>query len=427
MIEAMVRRAVVVTVTVLAVATALAACAAALPAVPSKGGPAWRELTSEHFTVWTDADPARARDLVREMERFRQVLVGAAFPSVPTNGRILAILLRDDDELAALSDTGQPRAFASPAVSPLWQPMIVLSARSNRVGADYTLPHELTHVISFGVIHHQPRWLAEGLAKYFETVRLDSDAAAADVGLEPTLRGASQPMPHVVPVAKLFGWNHISEHEEHEYVTAWGLITFLINIHPQELVQYMRLIEIRGESRDPVSVGDHAALWSEAFPSLPLADVDAQFRQWLVTGSHLVNHLLIKRRTWPIAERMLGDADAYAVRGMLLGQVPNQAAAARENLAAAIAAEPTNVLARLAMLQLDDATITVEEARALVAANRADWRAAWLAVIAIYRAHGDAAEQRALRAHACSLIAHNPAVVAPSAMCDGIVATDNAK
>jgi len=425
MIEAMVRRAVVVTV--LAVATALAACAAALPAVPSKGGPAWRELTSEHFTVWTDADPERARDLVRDMERFRQVLVGAAFPSVAASGRSLAIVLRDDDELAALSGTEPPRAVASPAVSPLWQPTIVLSAQSNRVGANYALPHELTHVISFGVIHHQPRWLAEGLAQYFETVRLDSDAATADVGLEPTLRGASQPMASVVPVAKVFAWNHLSEHEAHEYSTAWGLITFLINIHPQELVQYMRLIEIRGESRESFSVEDHAALWREAFPSLPLADVDAQLRQWLRTGSHVIQHLHVKRRTWPIAERMLGDADAYAVRGMLLGLIANRRVAARENLAAAIAAEPTNVLARLAMLELDDAALTVEEARALVAANRADWRAAWLAAIAIVRAHGDAEEQRGLRARACSLIAHNPAVVAPPELCDGIAAADGAK
>ena len=429
MIEAMVRRAVVVTV--LAVATALAACAAALPAVPSKGGPAWRELTSEHFTVWTDADPADARDLVREMERFRQVIIGAAFPSVPTTGRILAILLRNDEELTLLSIPGTARAFARPAASPLWQPMVVLSA--NRERADSTLPHELTHVISFGVIHHQPRWLSEGLAEFFETVQLDSDAATADVGLAPkALRERAQaarvrPMLRFIPVAELLAWKAISAHEEHQYASAWGLITFLINTHPQELVQYMRLVEIRGKSREIVSAADETALWREAFPSLPLADVDAQLEQWLLHGSHLVTHFKIKRRTWPVAERALGDADAYAIRGMLLGLVVKHPVQAQENLAAAIAADPTNVLARLITAALDNKLMTTDEARALAAAHRTDWRAAWLAALAITRADGDAEEVRALCVHACSLIAHNPALVAPSELCDGIDVADSAK
>ena len=36
-----------------------AACGAAVPPVPGKGGPAWHELTSPHFVVWTDADGKR--------------------------------------------------------------------------------------------------------------------------------------------------------------------------------------------------------------------------------------------------------------------------------------------------------------------------------------------------------------------------------
>lgn len=46
-------------------AVAAAACGAAVPPVPGKGGPAWTELTSEHFTVWTDGDRAEVRELVQ--------------------------------------------------------------------------------------------------------------------------------------------------------------------------------------------------------------------------------------------------------------------------------------------------------------------------------------------------------------------------
>src|SRR4029079_6975772 len=75
-----------------------AGCAATLPAVPGKGGPAWYELTSEHFNVWTDAELGRARELIDEMERLREVIVGVAFPTAPSS-RILAIIMRNDNEL----------------------------------------------------------------------------------------------------------------------------------------------------------------------------------------------------------------------------------------------------------------------------------------------------------------------------------------
>jgi hypothetical protein len=99
---------------------------AAVPPVPGKGGPAWTELTSEHFTVWTDGDRAEVRELVQQMEQLRQVVAGAMFPSM-WRGRTLVFALRDDNELAAFSGTEQPRASVMMPGAPLWQPAIVLS------------------------------------------------------------------------------------------------------------------------------------------------------------------------------------------------------------------------------------------------------------------------------------------------------------
>ena len=62
---------------------ALAACRGpAVPAVPSQGGPAWIELASEHFTVWTDASRGRGVEMIREMEHLRQVVRGVGFASI---------------------------------------------------------------------------------------------------------------------------------------------------------------------------------------------------------------------------------------------------------------------------------------------------------------------------------------------------------
>jgi len=111
---------------VLAVLGVVAGCAATFPAVPGKGGPAWLELTSEHFTVLTDADHATARALVSQMEQVRQVVVGAAFPAA-VRGRILVFALRDDGELSLTRTERESRAFAGTAGRPMFQPFVVLS------------------------------------------------------------------------------------------------------------------------------------------------------------------------------------------------------------------------------------------------------------------------------------------------------------
>jgi hypothetical protein len=390
------------------------ACGAAMPPVPGKGGPAWIELASEHFTVWTDAPPDRGRELIREMERLRQIVVGVVLPGVPSSGRDLVIAFRDDDELSALSPTGEPRAYAMPAQSPLWQPAFVLSAFSNRDRGDRTVAHELTHAISYAVVHHQPRWLAEGMAEYFETVELDPDRTTADIGVAPQYRGQPILMAHLMPVAKLFAWAVPARNEDREYSTAWALFTFLINEHRAELGHYMQLLD---SSYEPTSADRTARAWSEAFPSLPLSTVDGALQQWLVTGHHLVLHVNVQLQTWPIAERGLADADVYALRGLLHAAVAKQEAQAHQDVAAALAAEPTNVLARLLTVMLDHAKITPEDGRALTVAHADDWRAWLLATIALSGAHGDEAEIQAARERACRLIAANPALVPPAVLC----------
>jgi hypothetical protein len=179
--------------------------------------------------VWTDGDRAEVRELVQQMEHLRQVVFGVTFSGMP-DGRTLVFALRDDDELAAFSSTEQPRAYALMAGIPLWQPAIVLSARSQIQDSERTVAHELTHVISFAAVHYQPRWLAEGMANFFQTLPLDVDRGTADVGVPPAIRG--QPMrmrmADLLPVEQLFAWREMTAHEEREYSTAWLLVTYLI-------------------------------------------------------------------------------------------------------------------------------------------------------------------------------------------------------
>lgn len=393
----------------------VASCGAAVPPVPRDGGPAWIELTSEHFTVWTDASSERARELIREMERFWQIVVGTTFPSIAASGRNFVIVLRDDDELTAFSLTGEPRAYAMSASAPLFQPMFVLSAFSNRDLTDRTVAHELTHAISFGVIHHQPRWLAEGMAMFFETVEIDPNSTTADIGVEPLYRGQRPRMAHLVPISKLFAWGRPAPDEGREYSTAWALFTYLINKHQAELVNYMQLVD---RSYDPEATREDRALraWNEAFPSLPLDSADNVLQQWLLTGNHLVAHINVHVRAPSVAQRTLGDADVYAIRALLRAHKDPQTAQVHADVAAALSAEPANVLAWLVRDAFEHESPTVEEARAMVAVHGDDWRAWFLEVLAITEHHGDAAELETARIRACELHAQNPALSRP-AMC----------
>src|ERR1044071_7225225 len=207
---------------VLVTLTFFMACAR-FPVAPAEGGPMWSELTSEHFTVWTDADPPRVYELIRRMELYRHVTAEVAYPAAPSAGRALAVVMRNDQELIEVS--GDSRAFSMQAVRPLWQPIVFLSLTGS---GQRTLVHELTHLVSFSVIHNRPRWRAEGMAAYFESAHFDARETMVTLGAAPLRYGNNARM---ASVEMLFDWSRtLPAGIEHLlYQTAWALFAFLIN------------------------------------------------------------------------------------------------------------------------------------------------------------------------------------------------------
>lgn len=367
---------------------ALAACGAAVPPVPGRGGPAWTELTSEHFTLWTDASASRGRELIRELEHLRQIEYGVAFANLPDAGRVFVVALRDVYEVHGFVPE-QFSAFAWTAYAPIYQPFIVLSAEDNEV-----VVHELAHVISHGAIHHQPHWFAEGLAGFFETVHLDADSTEVDVGEPSPIMVRSLRFEHLTRGPALFACEQLGCMDHGYYTTAWALFSYLIDVHPQELARLEQLFDEESPDR----------AWHDAFPELDPASLDAVLRDWLQHGKHRVWHFKVALRDWPVKERTLGDGDVYAVRALLKTRFAPSGAPPPPELAAALAADPTNVLARLLVEQ-----VSAADAQATAAAHPDDWRAWWLVV--------QAAPSDDARAKLCELVAQNPAVVPPRDLC----------
>jgi hypothetical protein len=322
-------------------------------------------------------------------------------------------VLRNDEELRALSTTDQTRPFAIHMQFPLWQPMIVLSASGERGKLEVALAHELVHAISFGVIHHQPRWFAEGMATYFQTAGLDPKLDTIEIGGSPT--GGQITIDRLVPISELFEWTKMAKEEHRQYMTAWALFWFLINEHQAELQRYAQLLDGAGagvEERSDLP----RSIWDRSFPTLPLTAVDRALQGWLSQGSrYVVRRFRLNMGDRSTTERQLGDADVYAIRALLRHVADKDDAQVRTDVAAARAADPTHVLARLLAAALDRTAITADEARAIAGAHEDDWRA-WLLVARAVSA-GRSEEAEAARTRACEIAAANPALLPPPDLC----------
>src|SRR5262249_19095915 len=149
---------------------------------------------------------------------------------------------------------------------------IVLAAESRRDPNHVVMAHELTHTISQAVIRNQPRWFAEGLAKYFETIEIDRRSGTADVGRAPTHSGRPMMMMSLMPLAQMLACNDLTCADGHFYASAWALYTYLTNERNAELAQYeQKLIELDDPNR----------AWRETFGAVQLVELDAEMKRWI--------------------------------------------------------------------------------------------------------------------------------------------------
>lgn len=374
----------------------------AIPAIPSQGGPAWFELQSEHFTLWSDGTKQQAHLLIKQMEHLRQVVLGVGFQSGNANGRNLVLALRDQQEVNAYI----PPQFMAMANSggAIRQPMIVLPIDA----PDGDLPvvtHELTHLISYNVIHNQPRWFAEGLANFFATVDLDPEKAKGKFGV---------PLGYIIDrlhknapthIATMFACDDYACMNDMFYATAWAMVAFLANAYPQQLLAY-------ADRLDHVTRETMSQAFAEVFPTLTPDEFDRQMRDWLGHGRHTVWDFSVKLQEWPTTERLLSDADVHASRAVLRQMFAKKGDAAPPELALAISADPTELLARL--VEADYAKPSVENARKVAAAHSDDWRSWWLLGFA---ANWEGDDARTAYTNACAIIALRPTGWTPNDWC----------
>lgn len=371
-------------------------CGGAQPTVSAPGAPApWRELTSEHFDVWTNAAPATARKLVETMEHLRQVVLGVSFFHGDVKGRTFVVAFQTVDEVHQYV----PAQFIAHTWwdrSVVFEPVIVLAAESLE-NDRRIVTHEFTHAVAFNAIPTQPAWFAEGIAGYFETIRLDEAHATIDVGAPLENRLAQLNDGGLIPAAKLFACDRSECMDRNYYATAWALMTYLVNEHAAQLGQYMdRLVQ--------TPQAEQAQLWPQVFPDLSPEKLDHELARWLHYGSINVSKYSVALRDSPVAEAQASEADVLAAKGLLRYLSAPQMQSAET--AKALTLDPTNVVANMIDAAMQK-SIAPDVARGMTAAHPEDWRAWWLA----WRSARDNDEGQKAREKTCGLLAKHPIVV----------------
>jgi hypothetical protein len=267
----------------LLLAALLSACAHG-PATTARSD-GWHEVRTTHFHLFADAPAPRAQEMALHLESLRSALL-QGFPAgltTPLPVEVVVFASRDD-----LSWFVTPRQLGYTRYSDS-ELRIVMSAEAFGEGESQftaTVAHELTHYLSQYAIKQQPRWVAEGLATFMETLTLTRDGQAV-FGRAPyaklmhvrTLfnqeRGTRDTLPW------LWQWSdmHLSEvralgeeEESGSYALAWAWMHLLMNQHRAELDAFFAALNAGERPQDA---------FARIFSRYPPGALEAQLRNYV--------------------------------------------------------------------------------------------------------------------------------------------------
>ncbi len=258
---------------------------AVLPAVRCSipNAEAWREYRSAHVVLSTDASRERAAALVAELERLHAYVVAALFgPDVDVPGRVRAV---------AFANIGQYQRIAPDQASGFtrndgWQLTVVFPFEGLAPVAE-TIAHELAHDAAWHHFPRQPRWFAEGLAMFVESVAEErQDERTGTLGSHLVLgdrqqggRWAGFVSPHLAELVRgsltvgareLLEWGGTIDGDPARFhVGSWVLYHYLWNQRSAAFTAYQE----RLASGDEPNVA-----WRTAFPDLDPASAGAMSR-----------------------------------------------------------------------------------------------------------------------------------------------------
>lgn len=314
----------------IAVALLMSGCVTAPSAVGDRTE--WTEVRTEHFRVRAQADAQTATALGNALEDLRAGV--AAYWGINPKDRLELVAYRDASALAEFTAApgfvhqGSSGAVLVTTLDGAHDPAFV------RMEA-----HELTHLLGAYFMPRQPRWLAEGLAQYLETLDLTVAPGKATYGRPSGTIKPDDLSARPLTLAQLWDWTTDDTLPAERTGWAWWAVHFLADHHGERFDLWQRSMA-RGEEARPS--------FDRAFAGLPPEKLEADMLEGI-----RARKLEFPSAPLPAGERAkpevarADEAELYALRAELLLQSSPlefevRRVAATAALDAALALDPRN-------------------------------------------------------------------------------------
>ena len=376
----------------------------------------WREIQGPHVVLRTDLGSGAAREAALAVERFRAQIIAAAWPraTLPAADQVEMTVFGNglDFEhhfgrnLAGVFFHEIPPFAVMYGHPDRWEHRATLATPETTS----VLRHELVHHLAASIYRRQPRWFAEGLASFLETVRTGEDGKTVVVGAVNLTAMQNYRSFRSLRVADALAWSGKLDglpeaHIHGLYGLSWVMVHWLFNEHPEQFEQLQGLLA-RGIDPDKA--------WRIILPGLKAPDVDAAINQYISHGNYQEFLAPFTDPKPPLKEVALTEADVHAERARVAlaaarstGDRDAHRKEAREELATALKIDPAAANALVLGFRLAEGKDRAAIARKLTETHPDDGRG-WMLLADSLRDGGATPEREAALRKAVELRPEDP-------------------
>ncbi len=382
----------------------------------ARSDPGWREIRGPHVVLRTDLGPGAAREAALAVERFRAQIIAAAWPraTLPGSDRVEVTVFGNGLDFERHFGRNVAGVFFHdvPPFAVMYGHPEKWEHRATLATPETTsvLRHELVHHLAASIYRRQPRWFAEGLAQFLETVRTGEDGKTVVVGAVNLDAVQKYRAFRSLRVAEALAWSGtldgMPEATVHGlYGLSWLMVHWLYNERPAQFDQFQGLLA-RGIDPDKA--------WKIILPGLNTPDLDEALNRYFQHGNYKEYLAPFAEPAPRLEEIPLTEADVHAERARVAiaaarsstERSPHQQEAQQE-LATALKLDPEDANALVLQFRLAAPKDRAAIARRLTEAHPEDGRG-WLLLGRALKDSGPVAEREATLRKAVALRPDDP-------------------
>jgi Flp pilus assembly protein TadD len=224
----------------------------------------WTSVRSPHFVVSTDAGEKRSRELALRFEEMRHIfekLLSNDKLNSPIPLQILGFRNSKGFGQVAPSKNGKP-AVGIVGVFQTGGDMNFIALDLSSESGFPIVFHEYAHYVLHANYRRLPLWFDEGLAKYYETTKIEKDHI--QIGDSPKYLDTFLYHRGLMPLVELFGvtneskiYGENSERRELFYDQSWVVVHYLFDKH--KMAEFGKYVELTINQHMPIPEAIEAA------------------------------------------------------------------------------------------------------------------------------------------------------------------------